>query len=168
MAGEVPYYGSDGRLMVKTGAHPRLYWRKADLEMLKTKWATTSGYELAELIGMSYQTLRRKAKELGLKKHPDYRRRANQRNIAMSQLTMKLRGNKGWAKPGERRGRETEFKPAYLVQRLDTGYIGYAREIARQLDGDISNVSRCAKGGWRFRGVYLKIYEQLNTKNYEY
>ena len=155
------YYGKDGRLMVKTGAHPSLYWRKADLEMLKTKWATTSGYELAELIGVSYQTLRRKAKELGLKKHPEYRKRISVESCKMACFAMRLNGNRGWIKPSERRGRKAEFKSMHLVQRLDTGYIGFSGEIARQLDAQVSNIAKSARQGWKVKGIKLKIYEQL-------
>lgn len=159
------FIGSDGRRYVKrTSQKPKLYWSRDQLEMLTRRYSTVSVIELAELIGYSDQTIRRKAKELGLKKHPDYRRRANNRNLVMANFISKLRGNKGWIKQGERRGRSAEYKSQYLVQRLDTGYIALTGEVAKQLGGNVTNVLKCARLGYRFRGVYLKIYEQLNTK----
>lgn len=159
------FIGKDGRLWVSTGGHhPRLAWRNSDIEILERLWPCTSPSEIAELLGMSVPVVRRKVKELGLKRHPDFRKRANKPNLAMARLAMKLHGNKGWFKNGERRSVKTEFRRCSLVQRLDTGYIGFSGEIARQLGGDTSNVVRSAKKGWRFKGVSLKIYELLNTE----
>lgn len=64
----------DGRLYVLEGRQggAKIFWNGNMLYLLKTYYPCTRNDELAELIGVSLDTICSKAKELGLKKSPQY------------------------------------------------------------------------------------------------
>ncbi len=85
-------------------------WSNAELENLEALFPVTTNTELIKLIGVSRRTIIRKARELNLQKHPDFR----------ILIDFQFYGKQGAAHPnaiaarwqkGEHISPETEFKP---------------------------------------------------------
>lgn len=87
----------DGRLRVFTGVKggQKLYWTENMLSVLRRYYPNSPSFEVAEMIGVQRCSLDRKAKELGIKKSPEYIRRCRQKGgiaggIAMRKKIRKL------------------------------------------------------------------------------
>lgn len=80
---------TDGRLYVHNGKHGcrKLYWTGDMLSILRRYYPCTPDTEVAEMIGVSYRTVCRKAKDLGLTKSRqyliEYRSRTGKLNIRL-------------------------------------------------------------------------------------
>lgn len=80
---------TDGRLYVHNGKHGcrKLYWTGDMLSILRRYYPCTPDTEVAEMIGVSYRTVCRKAKDLGLTKsrqyQTEYRSRTGKLNIRL-------------------------------------------------------------------------------------
>jgi hypothetical protein len=100
----------DNRTYIHENGSTRIFWSKQMLDDLKSMYPDTLNQEVAEYVGVSWRTLRRKAKELDLKKDPDFIKRINKKNLFEMHLHNRLYGNAGMIKKGEHRSPETEFK----------------------------------------------------------
>lgn len=100
----------DGTLWEYTAAHWKRYWSPSMLNDLRINYNTMTNEELASMLGVPYGTLNRKARELGLKKSKSYIADVARRHLALAHAENVLHGNPGQIKPGEHRGRTTEFK----------------------------------------------------------
>lgn len=151
--------GEDGRKYEYTGHAPKLYWSQYSIYLLKRYYPTTGCDDIAEMLGFSPMTVKRKAWELGLKKDLNFRRERNRRTLKMANLYSRLYGNKGEFKKGEHHGLATEFKPKYTLVRLDTGFVGTSREIADQIGAEQTNVVYAAKRRGACCGVQIRFYD---------
>ena len=107
--GEV-FRKEDGKLWEYTGAHWRTHWSQRMLSDLRRYYSEMTNMELASMLGVPYGTLNRKARELGLRKSNAYRRRISRQHLLLAHAETAIHGNPGQIKPGEHRGRATEFK----------------------------------------------------------
>lgn len=107
--GEV-FRKADGSLWEYTAAHWRRFWSTQMLDDLRRYYNSMTNEELASLLGVPYGTLNRKVRELGLKKTDGYRANVARKHLMLARAETAIHGNPGQIKPGEHRGRATEFK----------------------------------------------------------
>lgn len=100
-----------GRIVEHRGYSTRIFWSTQMLDYLKRHYPTTTNEELAGCLGVSWRTLRRKARELGLQKDPQWLAGVWDTNRRMGHSSMKRNGNAGWFKKGEHANPDSEFKP---------------------------------------------------------
>ena len=85
-----------GKLMeyniTKRGDGSRVYWSPQMLSILKAKYPFTRDEEMAEMFNVGRKTLMRKARELGLKKDPEYIRRVRTESSRLGVLAAKRMG----------------------------------------------------------------------------
>lgn len=88
-------------------------WSKADIEKLETLFPVTSNKSLANMFGIGWRTVVRKARELGLEKHPDFRVLIDFQELGKKgsehQNTFATR-----IKKGDHKSSETQFKPGHV------------------------------------------------------
>lgn len=153
------YIGYNGRKLVKVGCTRRLYWSQQSIDMLKRYYPTTSCRDIADMLNMGIDGVKKKASELGLKKDTEHRRRVNHSTLKIANLHSRLYGNKGRIRKGQRLSPATEYKPKHTLIRLDTGFIGTSREIAKQIGADQSNVVAAAKRKGKCKKIDIRFYD---------
>ena len=107
--GEV-FRRADGKLWEYTGAHWRRYWSPQMVSDLRRYYGEMTNEELAAMLDIPLGSLNRKARELGLHKPKMYRAEIARRHLVLARAESAVHGNSGQIKPGEHRGRETEFR----------------------------------------------------------
>jgi len=97
------YRGEDGRLYVHNGHGGRLiYWSKQMLDDFRRLFPVTSSEELRGIFGMSGTTITRKARELGLRKSPEYIKRVRGSAVRLAHAGLMRKYASGWRGNGEK------------------------------------------------------------------
>lgn len=109
----VYYSEKAGRIVEREGRAIRIFWNKTMLDYLRSHFATTKNEELAEWLGVSWRTVIRKARELGLQKDPEWLSGVWDERRMMAQVVHRLKGFPGGFKKGVRNSPDTEFKPGH-------------------------------------------------------
>lgn len=156
------YIGSNGRKYIKDGYTRRIYWSQQYIDTLKRYYPTTSSADIADMLNLRVESVMRKARELGLKKDTEHRRRVNISSLKIANLHSRLYGNKGRFTKGSHK--DTEYKPKYTLVRLDTGFIGTSREIAEQIGADQTNIVAAAKRKGTCNGIKIRFYDNNNLQ----
>lgn len=107
--GEV-FRKKDGRLWEYTHAHWRRHWSRQMLDDLRRYYSKMTNQELADILDVTLGTLNRKAQELGLHKTRQYIADIARQHLVIARAESAIHGNPGQIKPGEHRGKATEFK----------------------------------------------------------
>lgn len=102
-----------GRMMEHRGLSTRLYWSPQMIDYLIKNFANSSNQDLSDWIGYNEDVVTRKAKELGLKKSPEWIYQKNLRNCQLAFYAAKRKGFPGKVKKGEHRSPNTEFKKGH-------------------------------------------------------
>ena len=87
-----------------------IFWSKQMLDLLRQHFPTTLNDELAGMLGVSKSALARKARELELKKDPDWLHAVYEERRIMAHVVAKRLGYPGRIQKGEHRSPSTEFK----------------------------------------------------------
>lgn len=135
---------------------------------LRKSFATTPDRELADLFGVSYQTVRRYAEKLGLHKSPEY--------IRAQHTTLYIHRKSRVPKSAYKKG----HKPTHGFQK---GYTGWnckpcinlttmqtypsISEAGRATGRDMKNICRACKTGYRSGGdkwMYLDQYKRIQER----
>ena len=153
------YIGEDGRKYIHTGHAPKLYWSQDSIDLLKRYFPRTGSGEIAEMLGFSPMSVKRKAKELGLKKDLEHRRQHNIKRLKLANLHTRLFGNKGAFPKGYHNSPATEWKPKYTLKLVETGFVGCAREIAKIIGAQSNNVVAAAKRNGTCKGYKIEFYD---------
>lgn len=95
----------------------KIFWTGQMLADLKEFFPVTENPEMADMLGVSESTMHRKARELGLKKDPDYIKQHNKVHLMMAQAHNRKYGNNGMFKPGQR-GPGLGFMKKYIDQKI--------------------------------------------------
>lgn len=103
----------DNRAYVHENRSTRIFWNKQMLDDLTSMFPDNFNHDISEHVGVSLRTMLRKAKELNLKKDPDWIAKVNKKILFEMHLHNKLHRNAGMIKKGEHRSPETEFKKKY-------------------------------------------------------
>lgn len=93
-------YDNNGRKMIHDGYAIRIYWDGNMLSMLRRHYPTTTDKEMAEILGVSLRTMKRKALELGLQKDIQWQRKMRRESAMIANLASVRSGKGGWFKPG--------------------------------------------------------------------
>lgn len=80
----------------------KIFWTGQMLQDLKELFPVTANPEMAEMLGISESTMHRKARELGLKKDPEYIKQHNKVCLLMAHAHNRKFGNSGMYKKGQR------------------------------------------------------------------
>jgi len=88
----------------------KYHWSKKDIETLQEIFPVTSNQKCAEIFNVSVRTIVRKARELGIEKHPDHRVLYDFREFGR-RGSLHPNSIRSRIRPGERRSPGTEFKP---------------------------------------------------------
>lgn len=100
----------DGRLYTHCGYSTRLHWSRDMLDYLARHYGTSLNEELAGALGVSLRTMIRKARELGLRKDPQWLRNIWEENRILARSQARRLGYPGAIRKGEHRSPATEFK----------------------------------------------------------
>lgn len=106
------YCPQDGRMWEHRGYSRKLYWNKQMIDYLKRHFATTLNDDLAEFIGVSKSSMIRKARELRLKKDPEWLRKVFKERANWAHIAHKRKGYPGRFPKGHR-SPTSEFKPGH-------------------------------------------------------
>lgn len=81
----------DGVKVIHKGNSTKIYWDGNMLSIMKLHFPDSSNEEMFELLGglVSIRTIRRKAKEMGLEKTPEWLQRANRDNLTLARVEAK-------------------------------------------------------------------------------
>ena len=112
------YHPSYKRIVEHEGYATRIFWNKQMLEYLRKNYATTINEELAEWLGVSYRTVRRKAHQLGLKKDEAWLKDIHDERRKLAIASSKVHGNAGQFKKGQHASPATEFKKGFNKQAI--------------------------------------------------
>lgn len=88
----VRYHPAYGRIMEHIGCTYRIYWNKDMLDYLRMHYHDTINEELAGCIGVSLSSLKRKARELGLKKDPSWNLQVKRQNMRIANAVCRRLG----------------------------------------------------------------------------
>jgi len=95
----------------KRHLRPRIIWTPEKLNTLKNEFPFSFTRDIAKKLGVSYPTIRVKAKELGLKKEDGFLEKNRKRiNELVSQSLIGIPRPAGWIVPNSER---TRFKPGH-------------------------------------------------------
>lgn len=95
-------------------SRPKIIWTPEMFAKLTDKFPNTFNKELAEELGISWRTLIRKARELGLEKEESFLEKNKtviQTMAKAARSPNKTKGQKGWTVPG---GEKYQFKPGHI------------------------------------------------------
>lgn len=107
------FHPSYGRIMEHQGYAMRIFWSRDMLDYLRQHYATTLNEELAGCLGVSVRTMIRKARELGLKKDPEWLAAVWEERRQLAHIASKRMGNPGSFKKGFRNNPDGEFKKGH-------------------------------------------------------
>lgn len=99
----------------KKGAAKRIYWTRRMLDDLKQLFPTTKNEEMAGILGVSVRTAIRKARELGLRKSPEWQHAINMSHVRMAHLEGMRLGWPSQFKKGEHFCPENEYKKGHQL-----------------------------------------------------
>ena len=102
-----------GRVMEHKGYATRIFWSKQMIDYLRRHFATTTNEELAGWLGVSERTMIRKARQLGLKKNPEWQSNLSRQHCKLAHAAALKAGNPGRFKKGVRANPDGEFKPGH-------------------------------------------------------
>jgi hypothetical protein len=104
------YDPNKGRIYEHQGHAKRIYWSPQMLDDLRRYFPTTINEECAEIFGVSVRTIRRKARQLGLEKDPQWLREIWDERRMMAQAISKKLGYPGHFEKGHTYGINSRFK----------------------------------------------------------
>lgn len=104
------YDAKQGRLMEHQGYAKRIYWSKDMLDLLMREYPTTFNEEMAGMLGVSHRTMVRKARELGLRKNPEWLLAVWNERRKWANAVARAKGYPGCFKQGNEVGKEYRFK----------------------------------------------------------
>lgn len=104
-----------GRVVEHRGYSTRIFWSKDMLDYLRRHFPTTLNEELAGCLGVSYRTLVRKARELGLEKDARWLSGVFDENRNLAHVISKRLGYPGRFPKGVRVSPGTEFRPGHTL-----------------------------------------------------
>lgn len=107
----VRYHAAFRRLMEHQGYVTRIHWSTQMIDYLRRHFQNSLNEELAGCLGVSQRTMLRKARELGLKKDPEWLSKIWNERRMMAHAASKRKGIPGRFKKGEHRNPAGEFKP---------------------------------------------------------
>ena len=81
------------RVILREGC--KTYWSPQMISTLRRLFPVTQNSEVAQMCGVSDSVMSRKARELGLKKNPDYVKEYTRNALRQAHLLNKVHGNKG-------------------------------------------------------------------------
>lgn len=84
-----------GLLWEHHGHSKRIHWSPPMVEKMRRLFPWATNEDLAVELGVSQRTVIRKARELGLSKHPDFMRKKSLKGCEMMRFINKYIGNKG-------------------------------------------------------------------------
>lgn len=86
------------------------FWSPQMIDDLKRLFPCTANDDVAEYFNVSQSTIHRKARQLGLRKDPEYLRERDKLAVRSMHFKNKIHRNDGMIKPGEHRNPNGEFK----------------------------------------------------------
>lgn len=104
------YHPSYGRVMEHHGYSLHIFWSAQMIDYLRRHFPVTLNEELAGCLGVSVRTMIRKARELGMKKDPQWLASVWSENRLLAHSVSKRRGYPGGFKKGQHANPEGEFK----------------------------------------------------------
>lgn len=104
-----------GRMVNHQGYSTAIHWSPAMLDYLKRNYARTLNDELAEWLGVSTRTMKRKADELGLKKNREWLLSIWNERRQMAHAAAAMKGYPGSFKKGQRANPAGEFKKGHRL-----------------------------------------------------
>lgn len=111
----VYYDAKTGRMMEHRGYSTRIFWSRKMLDDLRRDFPTTLNEELAGYFGVSIKTVIRKARELGLKKDPEWLAAKWDECRKLAHVMSKSLGYPGAFRKGHHSSPATEFKPGHKL-----------------------------------------------------
>ena len=101
------------RVMEHHGYSTRIYWSPQMLDYMQRNYATTLNKDLADWLGVSVTTVIRKARQLGLRKAPEWMRQMSVERCHLANAANARKGNSGRFKKGVRHNPAGEFKKGH-------------------------------------------------------
>lgn len=109
------------KLMTRPEGGLTFFWSPQMIDDLKRLFPRTANDDVAEYFNVSQSTIYRKARQLGLKKDPEYLRERDKRAIRSMHFKNKIHRNSGMIKPGEHRNPHGEFKKGEVFEQRYRG-----------------------------------------------
>ena len=102
-----------GRVMEHHGYATRIYWSPQMLDYMQRNYPTTLNKDLADWLGVSVTTVIRKARQLGLRKAPEWMRQMSVERCHLANAANARKGNSGRFKKGVHHNPAGEFKKGH-------------------------------------------------------
>ena len=160
------------RVMEHYGYSTRIYWSPQMLDFMQRNYATTLNQDLADWLGVSVTTVIRKARQLGLRKAPEWMRQMSVERCHLATAANARKGNSGQFKKGVRHNPAGEFKKGHKetpegrqkrIAALRRYNLTHPKEVAaarrkawqnrRKGEGQSANVGFLDKKNRRTKGV---------------
>lgn len=109
------YHPKQQRMVIRDGLSMRIAWSKQMADDLRRYFPCTLNEELSGILGVSVRTVIRKARELGLKKDPEWLRKVWNERRLMAHAVSKSKGYPGAFQKGVRSSIATEFKKGHRL-----------------------------------------------------
>lgn len=88
----------------------RVFWSRQMEDDLRRLFPRTFNAEIAEYLGVSQSAMSRKAREMGLRKDPEWLVRIRDERMTWANWASNHNGNAGRIKKGEHKSKDTQFK----------------------------------------------------------
>ena len=115
------------RVMEHYGYATRIYWSPQMLDYMQRNYATTMNKDLADWLGVSVTTVIRKARQLGLRKAPEWMRQMSVERCPLANAANARKGNSGRFKKGHKETPEGRQKRLAALRRY---YLTHPKEVA--------------------------------------
>lgn len=102
-----------GRLMEHRGLSRHIFWNRQMLDDLRRLFPTTKNEDMSDMLGVSVRTLIRKARELGIKKDPQWQHSITMQHVKMAFFEARRLGHPSPIKKGMHFCPENEFKKGH-------------------------------------------------------
>lgn len=89
------FHEKTGRIVEHQGLSVRIFWSENMLSLLRRYYPNTKNNEIAEMLGVSPRTVTRKARELHLKKSPDFIAAMSREHLLLANARSKELGYPG-------------------------------------------------------------------------
>ena len=186
------YDPGTGRTIDKKGLARRIHWSGQMLSDLRRMFPTEPNKEVAEYVGVSVRTLIRKARELGLRKDPDWLHQMWEDNRRLAHFVSRARGYPGGFQERPESGAHTRLKKGHQLtseqkaKQSESMKCWYRRHpfAARKKSAKLFKAVRCIETGQEWQSVgdacravgvsrsyfshYLNQRKPLRGLNYEF